>query len=367
LANAATRSKFTRRPRQRKVYLRFQNGSRLGRRILLLVCVLTFAVSSRGAEDAPVPLRLGFFPNITHAQALYARATGLFEKKFPIRWTAFNAGPTAIEALFAGDIDAAFIGPGPTINGYVKSHGEKFVIISGAASGGAALVVRSDSGISSPRDFAGKTIATPQLGNTQDISARIWFRQQGYRDSASGGTVNLIALSNPDQLTMFRKSQIDGAWTIEPWVSRLVAEAGGRVFLDEKDLWPEAKYVTTHLVVTRAFLRDHPGQVRDLLRAHIHVTQMISSNTAAAITVLNEQIRKDTGRALPPDVIQQALQRVHLTWDPIIPSLYKDARDAHEIHFLRQEPDLSGIYDLAPLNEVLAEEHLPAITNTTPD
>jgi NitT/TauT family transport system substrate-binding protein len=346
--------------------LRFWKGSQFGGRIPLLVCLFCFLYPARGAEEKPVTLRLGFFPNITHAQALYARATGYFDKKLPIRWTAFNAGPTAIEALFAGEIDATFIGPGPTINGYVKSHGENFVIVSGAASGGAALVVRGDSGIVTDRDFAGKTIATPQLGNTQDISARTWLRQKGYRETASGGTVNLIALSNPDQLTMFKEKQIDAAWTIEPWVSRLTLEAGGKVFLDEKDIWPEGKYVTTHLVVSRNFLQTHAGEVKTLLRAHVEVTQLIATNPVAAMTILNEQIRKETGRALKPEVIQQSLRRVQLTWDPIAPSLYKDAEGAHEIHFLRKPADLTGIYDLTLLNQVLAEEHLPAITNQTP-
>ncbi|HUD46165.1 MAG TPA: ABC transporter substrate-binding protein [Candidatus Baltobacteraceae bacterium] len=336
-------------------------------RIPLLVCLLFFSVSVRGGDDKPVTLRLGFFPNITHAQALYARATGLFEKNFPIRWTAFDGGPTAIEALFADEIDATFIGPGPTINGYVRSHGEKFVIIAGAASGGAALVVRGDSGILTDRDFGGKTIATPQLANTQDISARIWFRDQGYRDTASGGTVNLIALSNPDQMTMFQEKQIDGAWTIEPWVSRLILEAGGRMFLDEKDLWPGGKYVTTQLIVSRAFLASHADEVRNLLRAHIKVTQLIQTNPAAALTILNEQIRKETTHALNPETISRALQRVQLTWDPIASSLDKDARAAYQIHFLRQQPDLTGIYDLTLLNQVLAEDHLPPVTNQPTD
>lgn len=177
----------------------------------------------------------------------------------------------------------------------------------------------------------------------------------------------MIALSNPDQLTLFREKQIDGAWTIEPWVSRLVLEAGGRVFLDEKDLWPEGKYVTTHLVVSRAFLRNHAREIRNLLRAHIEVTQLIATNPAGAIPILNAQIRKDTGRALHPEVIQKSLQRVELTWDPVAPSLYKDARAAHEIHFLRQEADLTGIYDLTLLNQALMEVHLPAITNQARD
>jgi NitT/TauT family transport system substrate-binding protein len=332
-----------------------------------MVCLACFGFSLCAADKKPVVLRLGFFPNITHAQALYARATGLFEKNLPIHWTSFNAGPTAIEALFTDDIDATFIGPGPSVNGYVKSHGEKFVIIAGAASGGAALVVRNDSGIMTDRDFNGRTIATPQLGNTQDISARTWFREKGYRESAYGGTVNLIALSNPDQLTMFKEKQVDAAWTIEPWVTRLVLEAGGRIFLDEKNLWPEGRYVTTQLIISRAFLRDHAEEVRDLLRADVQVTQLITADPAAALPILNEQIRKDTGRALPVKVIKQAMRRVQLTWDPIASSLYKDAGDAHKIHFLRLEPDLEGIYDLTLLNKVLAEDRLPEITNQAPE
>jgi NitT/TauT family transport system substrate-binding protein len=319
----------------------------------------------RGDGTPPAgAVRLGFFPNITHAQALYGRATGLFEKRLgkPIQWTAFNAGPTAIEALFAGEIDATYVGPGPAIIGYIRSHGEKFVIVAGAASGGAALVVREDSGILTARDFNGKAIATPQLGNTQDISARIWLRQNGYHATAEGGTVDIVALSNPDQLTMFREKQIDGAWTIEPWVSRLVLEAAGRVFLEEKTLWPRGKYATTELVVSRAFLRNRPDDVRNLLRAHVETTQILATNPAAD-AILNEQIRKDTGRALRPDVIASALRRVQLTWDPMTSSLEKSAQGAYEIHFLRQPPELRGIYELTLLNEVLAERGLAPITN----
>src|SRR6266404_8304672 len=188
--------------------------------------------------DQARQLRIGHFPNLTHAQAVYARATGQFEKMTgtPIQWTSFNAGPSAIEAIFTDAIDMAFVGPNPAINGYMKSHGSKFVIIAGSASGGSGLVVRKDSGINSEKDFNGKTISTPQLGNTQDVSARIWFAQKGYRLREKGGTLALVPLSNPDQLTMFRKRQIDGAWTVEPWVSRLEIDGAGGLFLDEKTL-----------------------------------------------------------------------------------------------------------------------------------
>ena len=186
------------------------------------------------AAPAPVQaearvLRLGHFPNITHAQALYARAGGQFEKAIgvPIEWTSFNAGPSAIEAMFAGAIDATFVGPNPAINGYIRSNGQEFVIVAGAASGGAGLVLRQDAGIHTDQDFGGKIIATPQLGNTQDVAARVWFAAHGYKLREKGGNLTLLALANPDQLTLFQKQEIDGAWTVEPWVARLELEGGG--------------------------------------------------------------------------------------------------------------------------------------------
>lgn len=330
--------------------------------IALIGCVLfCCAVWAQAAE-----LRLGFFPNVTHAQALYAKATRYFETNgIDVKWQMFNAGPTAIEALFSDAIDATYIGPSPTINGYVKSHGEKFVIIAGAASGGAALVVRNAAGINNVADFAGKTLATPQLGNTQDISARIWLLDHNLRLKVQGGTVDLIPLSNADQLTMFRTKQLDAAWTVEPWVSRLELEGNGKIFLEEKTLWPEGKYVTTHLVVTRKYLADHCDTVQKLLAAHIKLTQIINSNKAKATVILNQQIRKETTRALREDVITRALDRVELTWDPIATSLEKQADAAYRIHFLRKEPNLHGIYQLTLLNQILRQKNLPPVSAGT--
>jgi NitT/TauT family transport system substrate-binding protein len=310
-----------------------------------------------------VQLRLGFFPNLTHAQALYARASGYFETNgIEVKWQAFNAGPTAIEGLFSGAIDAVFIGPGPTINGYVKSHGEKFVIVAGAASGGAALVVRGNSGIKEAKDFDGKTLATPQLGNSQDIMARMWLQEHGMHTTAQGGLVNLIPLSNPDQLTMFKVRQIDAAWTVEPWVSRLEIEANGKIFLEEKTLWPKGKYVTTYLVVTREFLKEHRDIVKKLIAAHVDITQLLNSNKTAVVKILNEQIRHETSRALRPEVIKRAFDRVEFTWDPIASSLERQAQGAYAIRFLRHKPDLTGIYELGLLNEVLREKKLATVS-----
>lgn len=333
-------------------------------RTAVFFAILCGTAAPLTARSAPATeLRLGFFPNITHAQAVYARATRYYETNIgmPIRWSAFNAGPTAIEAIFAGAIDATYVGPGPAINGYLKSHGEKLVIVCGGACGGAALVIRTNAGILSDKDFNGKTVATPQLGNTQDIAARLWLQEKGYRLKVQGGTVNLLPLANADQLTSFKTGEIDAAWTIEPWVSRLELEAGGKVFLEEKELWPEGRYVTTHLIVSREFLKNHPETVRRLIAAHIAVTQIINSNKPAVEAILNKQIQADTSKALAGPVITRALQRVELTWDPAAASLFKDAQAAYDIHFITQKPVLNGIYELGLLNEVLQEKGLPGI------
>jgi NitT/TauT family transport system substrate-binding protein len=322
----------------------------------------TLAVSlfcAQGAEE----LRLGFFPNITHGQALYAKATGEFEKAIggKIKWTSFNAGPTAIESLFVNAIDATYIGPGPTVNGYIKSRGEEFVIVAGAASGGAGLVVRKDSGIASDKDFNGKVIATPQLGNTQDIAARTWFTEKGYKFREKGGKLSIVPLSNADQLTMFKKKQIDGAWTVEPWMSRLELEAGGEVFLEEKTLWSEGKYVTTHLIVSRAYMQRNPEAVKKLIAAHVAVTKHLNEDRKGAAKILNAQLKVETGKALKEETILRALERVQFTWDPAPASLFKGAEGAHRIGYVRSEPKLDGIYSLNFLNQVLKEQNLPEV------
>jgi len=321
------------------------------------------SIAGLAEELKPKELRLGYFPNITHAQVLYGRATGQFGKELdvPIKWVAFNAGPTAIESLFADAVDATFVGPSPTINGYIQSKGAKFVVVAGSASGGAGLVVRKDSGIANDADFAGKTIATPQLGNTQDVAARVWLANKGYRLRERGGNVSLVPLSNPDQLTMFKKNQIDGAWTVEPWLARLEVEGGGQVFLEEKSLWPGGKYVTTHLVMNRAFLARYPETVGKLISVLVEITEQINSNKSGAAAVLNDHLRKETGKTLRPEVILKAMARVDFTWDPLGASLKTSALMAHRIGFLRKEPDLAGIYSLDLLNQVLKERHLAPV------
>jgi NitT/TauT family transport system substrate-binding protein len=326
--------------------------------IALLFFVMGLSVALRAQA---VEIRVGAFPNITHAQPMVGKANGWFEKAMgpnvKIEWKSFNAGPSAIEAVFAGSLDMTYIGPNPAINGYVRSNGEALRIIAGATSGGAALVVRGDSGIDKPEDFHGKRIASPQMGNTQDVALRAWLKSQGLKTRDKGGDVAVIPVANPDQLTLFLKKEIDAAWAPEAWASRLVHEAGGRIFLDERTLWPNGQFLTTGLVVSTNFLNSHPDLVQKWLRAHVELTGWINGHVPEAKQLLNQQIQKETGKALSADVLNDSFGRMQVTYDPLRGPLQRAAQSAFDAGFLgRQMPDLSRIYDLTLLNQVLTEE-----------
>lgn len=318
------------------------------------------------AASAQTTIHVGAFPNITHAQAMVGKANGWFEKrmgsKVTIDWKTFNAGPSAIEALFAGAIDMTYIGPNPAISGYVRSNGEALRIVAGATSGGAALVVRNDSGIQKPEDFHGKKIASPQMGNTQDVALRAWLIAHGMKSTDKGGDVQVIPLANPDQLTLFMKKELDGAWAPEPWATRLIREGNGRLFLDERELWPNGQFVTAHLIVRTQFLKDHPDLVKDWIRAHVEITEWIGTHLPEAKKLLNQQIQKETGKPLPEALLNEAFGRMTVTYDPLRASLMTAAKSAFDAGFLgRKMPDLSSLYDLSLLNQVLAEKGKKAI------
>src|SRR6267143_4964082 len=330
-------------------------------RIPLTIFMLLLATGPAGAQSARVTVRAGYFPNVTHSQALVGRVRGRFEQALGtgahIEWKVFNAGPSVIEALFAGALDLAYIGPNPAIAGYVRSKGEALRVIAGATSGGAALVVRRAAGIGKPEDFHGKKIATPQLGNTQDVALRAWLQAHNLKTREKGGDVLVIPIANPDQLTLFRKGEIDAAWAPEPWASRLIQEANAQLFLDERDLWPNRQFVTAHLIVRTSFLREHPEVVKNWLRAHIELTEWINAKPAEAKQIVNQQIQKDTGKALPRKVLDESFSCLQATYDPIRSSLLTSAQQAYDAGFLgRERPDLSGLYDLVLLNEVLLEK-----------
>jgi len=341
----------------------------MSRYVFGLSAVLALSGLGTGLAEPPPVIRLGHFPNVTHAQAVLARATQAYEKELggKIQWATFNAGPSAVEALFAEAIDATYIGPNPTVNGYVKSGGKSFCVVAGSACGGAALVVRNDAPIERHTDFHNRTVATPQLGNTQDVAARAWFAKQGYRLKEKGGDLTLLSLANPDQLLMFRKKQLDAAWTVEPWVSRLLLEGNGRVYLEERSLWPEGQYVTAHLIVSRKFLEKNPKTVKSLIRAHVAMTRQIAAEPSRIIELLRGELKSETGKDLNPKVIEGAFSRVTFTWDPAERSLQRSALDAYEAGFMKTKPDLAGLYDLRLLNEVLAESGLPPVKTLQSD
>ena len=327
----------------------------------ILAALLLMTTSGAYAQQKPVVIRVGYFPNITHAQALVGRSNGQFEKALgpgvQVEWKAFNAGPSAIEALFANAIDMTYVGPNPTVTGYVRSQGEAVRVIAGAASGGASLVVRQGSGIQQASDFHGKKVATPQMGNTQDVALRSWLRANGLKAREKGGDVQVLPITNADQLTLFLKGQLDAAWAPEPWAARLVHEGGGKIFLDERDLWPNRQFVITDLIVNPKFLKEHPDIVKNFLRTHVELTDWIGKNTAQAKQIMNQQLQKETGKPLAPEVMDDAFSRMQVTYDPIRSSLQKSTQQAFDEGFLgRTPPDLSGLYDLTLLNEVLREK-----------
>lgn len=350
-------------------------------------------------------LRLGYFPNLNHAQVIIGLANGHFQKALSENSTAsgeeggedisieeyvFSAGPSAIEALYAGQIDVAYVGPNPAINGYLASNGEGIRIISGSASGGAVFVVRNDTGIQSASDLGGKKFASPQLGNTQDVALRKYLIQSGYETVENGGNVTVVPVKPSDILTLMLKKEIDGAWVPEPWGARLVKEANGKILVDERDLWPpDGKFVTTNIIARSDYLKNNPETIRKLINAHIDETiwindtlQNIRNNDVngasgykenesnadlenagveAFIHSFNDGLKRITGNTVPEDELSDALQRLEFTYDPIEQSLFRMADDAYDLGLIGRgnEPDLTNIYDLGLLKQVLQERKLP--------
>jgi NitT/TauT family transport system substrate-binding protein len=326
---------------------------------------LLLAIAFTGAVQAQLPVRAGYFPNITHPQALVGKAQGAFERSlgpgYRIEWKQFNAGPSVIEAIFAGALDLSYIGPSPALNGYIQSHGEALRVVAGACSGGASLVVREGANIHKVSDFHGKRIASPQLGNTQDVALRAWLHSQGLATADKGGDVQVLPLANPDQLTLFLKGEIDAAWAPEPWATRLIDEGHGQLFLDERTLWPKGQFATAIVIVRTEFLHQHPEVVRQWLRTHVELTDWIKAHPDEAKREINNEIQKGTGKALPPVELSEAFSRLAPTWDPLRGTLAASAQSSVDAGFLHKLPDLSGLYDLTLLNQVLAEKKKKAI------
>jgi NitT/TauT family transport system substrate-binding protein len=324
----------------------------------------TAAANTAVATSPATELKLGYFGNVTHAAALVGVNEGFIKNNLgstKLSTQVFNAGPAAIEALNAGAIDATYIGPNPAINSFVKSKGESISIIAGAASGGAQLVVRP--GIKTAADLKGKTLASPQLGGTQDVALRAWLGKQGFKTNTDGGgDVAINPTENAQTLKLFQDGKLDGAWLPEPWASRLVLQAGAKVLVDEKDLWDGSltgkpgEFPTTILIVNRKFAAEHPQTVEGLLKGHAQAVKWLNDTPAAEkATKVNAALKQDAGKALPQDVIDRSLENIVFTVDPLAGAFNKLLQDGVDAGTTKQA-DLNGIFDLRALNAVTDEK-----------
>jgi NitT/TauT family transport system substrate-binding protein len=311
--------------------------------------------SSGGSSSAPVTLRLGFLANITHAPALVALKEGFFAKDLgknvTLKTSVFSSGTQETTALLAGQLDAAYVGPNPAINAWQKSSGKAIKIVSGVASGGAALVVKPS--ISSVSQLKGQKLATPSLGNTQDVALRYYLKSHGLTTTETGGgDVPITPISpNSDAVLEFKSGQIAGGWEPAPYDIEMQQD-GGKVLVNEASLWPGGKFVTTNIVVAQSFLAAHPSVVTGLLKANIQAINFIHSNTSAAETAANAELTALTGKALKSSVLPLAFKQITFTNDPIASSLATDAKHAEAVGLLKPV-NLNGIYDLGPLNALL--------------
>lgn len=329
---------------------------------ILSVIVLVFAAGCADGVSLPGTLRLGCFANVTHAQALIGAVRGDFawELKAPVKTQTFNAGPALIEALFAGEIDVAYVGPSPAANAFLRSHGKALRIISGAAANGVSVVAREGSGIKTLADLSGKRIATPQYGNTQDISARHYLTKVlGARLVEAGGDTAIVPVANADQLALFRQGELDAAWAPEPWASRMVHEVHAVRMADEKDLWPARRLSTAVVVVSPAFQDAHPEVVERFLQAHVYITRWINEQPEAAAVIVAEQLEKLTGKALDGRVVREAMRRVEFTTEPLESSIQELVRRSVELRMSPQKADLAGLVDRRSLDRVTLARNEP--------
>ncbi|MEY9895277.1 NitT/TauT family transport system substrate-binding protein [Catenulispora sp. MAP5-51] len=324
----------------------------------------TSSTAAGSTSTAAGELRLGYFANVTHASAVVGVAHGDFAKALgatKLTTQLYNAGPAEMTALLGGQLDAAYVGPSSALSAFVTSHGQALKIVAGATSGGAELVVRP--GINTVADLKGKTLATPQKGNTQDVALRAWLKQNGLTANTDGtGDVSVNPQDNAATLDQFKAGHIDGAWLPEPWASRMVLEAGAKVLVDERSLWPNGQFATTNLVVSTTFLNAHPDTVKALIDGQIAANQWITADPADAQKLVNDQLKALTGKALSAAEIQRAFSEQTATDDPLAASLQTSMDHAVSTGLLKTT-DLHGIFDLTLLNTELAKNGLAAVSD----
>jgi len=316
--------------------------------LLVVASALSGLVPARAEK---VTLRVGYFPNITHAQGVIGshstrEKNGWFEQRLgpdvTVQWYPFNAGPSAMEAIFAGSIDLTYVGPNPALNAFIRSQGDEIRVLAGAALGGAALVVSGDGRVTRPDQFKGLRVATPQLGNTQDVAARAWLKQQGYKTTLTGGDVLVLPTANPDQLSLFQQGKLDAVWTVEPWVSRLELEANGRVFLEQQDA------VTTVLVSSVKFLKAHPALAGKFKQAHLELTTWLNEHPGEARAQVRAGLSAEMKREMSAAIVTSAWGRLKFTGQVMQKQFETLVTEAQGVGFLRNAIPLDRMFSGQP-------------------
>lgn len=330
-------------------------------KVIGVFCLIAIMAGCGASSNEPVTaLRVGYLPNITHAQPLIGLSDGSFASELgsiEIQPHTFNAGPSVIEALFAEQIDIAYVGPSPSVNGFVQSEGQAIRIVGGSMLNGAAFVVQPELAeayrASGDQALIGKTFSSPQQGNTQDVSLRMYLKERNLLDE-----VTVSPMANADQLTMFRQRQIAGSWSVEPWVSRLVQEAGGEILVDERTLWPDNTFATTVVIVRTEFLEAHPEIVEQWLRGHVKVTEWIQNNPTEAQVIANEKIKELTGSALTEDVLKSAWSRLEPSVNPNKQSIETFHKHADTLNYIQSTGlDFNTLYDFSILSRITGEQY----------
>jgi len=321
---------------------------RHGWRLLVLAALSLVGAHAPAFAQQGTTVRVGHFPNITHVQALVARGlerqgrSWFGERLGPgvkIEWYAYNAGPSAMEAIFANSLDLTYVGPNPALNAYARSRGAEVRVVAGAVNGGSALVIQGDSTLSKPADFRGKRIATPQFGNTQDVAARAWLVAGGLRITQTGGDAQVVPTSNPDQLSLFQSRQLDAVWTVEPWVSRLESESGGKILIEEKDA------ITTILVSSAGFLAKNRDLAKRFVAAHRELTEWIRTNPDEAQKLARDELQASFRLDMAPELVARSWSRMVITPDTTREAFQTFVTSAQKVGFLRDTPDLSRLIE----------------------
>ena len=322
--------------------------------VIVLLSILGITLSSSDTSNEN-KIRIGYFPNIGHAIPIVGIEEGFFEKSIgdqaKIETRVFDSGPQAIEALFANSIDIAYVGPGPAINGFLNSENHNIKILAGAASGGASFIVHPNSEINSASDFAGKKIAAPQIGNTQDVSLRHYLSENGLKPAEKGGSVVVLNIQNPDIYTLFTKGDIDAAWVPEPWATILVNELGGTRLFYEEDLWPKNQFASVLLIGRVDYIDQHPQVIKNWLSSHVKTVNWINTNPDDTKLIFNQFLKKTYGQTLSDDVVSESLDNLEITSDPINESIIIFAERADSLGYLgRDGYSIEGIFYEVELN-----------------